>query len=306
MGNGCSVRGGFARARSSSRMEPPPRGFDSAHGGYIDVNKGYIRRGAAGYYRMPSEEMDLIVVGAGPGGLMAANRAAELGLRTLLIEKQQEIGYPVHTSGGTYVRDMEELGIPSRYCNQVLKLTFASSHNEAEFVYSRPETCVLDVRGTYQFLAVEAARRGSQIQLGTTVQGALREGNAVVGVSASRFGGNVQLRSKVVIDASGASAVTNRNPSAGPTEYMCEIMSELAGRTPFHVSATYSSSPAISGRAARKIRESLCMLWRYLFSISSLFSLMLKRSHASLYSFSWVLYAHVSTADTQKIPNRTR
>jgi ribulose 1,5-bisphosphate synthetase/thiazole synthase len=40
-------------------------------------------------------EYDVIVVGAGPGGSIAAKVAAENGLSVLLLEKRQEIGAPV-------------------------------------------------------------------------------------------------------------------------------------------------------------------------------------------------------------------
>lgn len=40
-------------------------------------------------------EYDVIVVGAGPGGSIAAKVAAENDLRVLLLEKRQEIGAPV-------------------------------------------------------------------------------------------------------------------------------------------------------------------------------------------------------------------
>jgi dihydrolipoamide dehydrogenase len=45
---------------------------------------------------MPIEPFDLVVIGAGPGGYVAAIRAAQLGLRTACVEK-----YP--TLGGTCV-----------------------------------------------------------------------------------------------------------------------------------------------------------------------------------------------------------
>ena len=40
-------------------------------------------------------EFDVIVVGAGPGGSIAAKVSAENGLSVLLLEKRQEIGSPV-------------------------------------------------------------------------------------------------------------------------------------------------------------------------------------------------------------------
>jgi digeranylgeranylglycerophospholipid reductase len=44
---------------------------------------------------MRHSEYDVIVVGAGPGGSIAAKVVAEHGLSVLLLEKRQEIGAPV-------------------------------------------------------------------------------------------------------------------------------------------------------------------------------------------------------------------
>ncbi|MFA7426104.1 MAG: FAD-dependent oxidoreductase, partial [Desulfosarcinaceae bacterium] len=38
------------------------------------------------------EKYDLIIVGAGPGGYVAAVRAAQLGLKTACIEKESRLG----------------------------------------------------------------------------------------------------------------------------------------------------------------------------------------------------------------------
>lgn len=49
----------------------------------------------------PSEHYELIVVGAGAAGLLAAARAAERGKRTLLLEKNRKPGVKILISGGT-------------------------------------------------------------------------------------------------------------------------------------------------------------------------------------------------------------
>lgn len=41
---------------------------------------------------MPKEPFDLVVIGAGPGGYVAAIRAAQLGLKTALVEKRETLG----------------------------------------------------------------------------------------------------------------------------------------------------------------------------------------------------------------------
>src|SRR5271166_1805779 len=50
---------------------------------------------------MPDELWDIVVVGAGAAGLMAAIRAAECGGRVLLLEKNRKPGVKILMSGGT-------------------------------------------------------------------------------------------------------------------------------------------------------------------------------------------------------------
>ena len=54
-------------------------------------------------------EVDVLVVGAGPGGSMAAKSAAEQGAQVLMIEKRQEIGTPVRCAEGVSKRALAEL-----------------------------------------------------------------------------------------------------------------------------------------------------------------------------------------------------
>jgi digeranylgeranylglycerophospholipid reductase len=46
------------------------------------------------------DKYDVLVIGAGPAGSIAAKTAAEKGLDVLLIEKRQEIGDPVRCAEG--------------------------------------------------------------------------------------------------------------------------------------------------------------------------------------------------------------
>ena len=43
---------------------------------------------------------DVIVIGGGASGMMAAGRAAELGLKVLLLEKNRRLGEKLRISGG--------------------------------------------------------------------------------------------------------------------------------------------------------------------------------------------------------------
>ncbi len=61
-----------------------------------------------------SENIDIVVVGGGPAGLAAAGAAASQGVRVHILERHNEIGYPIHTSGGSWISDMQALSIPER------------------------------------------------------------------------------------------------------------------------------------------------------------------------------------------------
>src|SRR5262245_45039741 len=50
---------------------------------------------------MAASFWDVVVIGAGAAGLLAATRAAELGRRTLLLEKNRKPGVKILMSGGT-------------------------------------------------------------------------------------------------------------------------------------------------------------------------------------------------------------
>src|SRR5437764_3221422 len=65
-----------------------------------------------------SSSFDVIVVGAGAAGLMAAVRAAELGRRVLVLEKNRKPGVKILMSGGTrcnITHDTDERGIVAAY-----------------------------------------------------------------------------------------------------------------------------------------------------------------------------------------------
>ena len=59
-------------------------------------------------------DCDVVVVGAGPGGSMAAKYAAEGGAKTILIEKKAEIGAPLRCAEGVSKKWLAELGIKPR------------------------------------------------------------------------------------------------------------------------------------------------------------------------------------------------
>ena len=60
------------------------------------------------------EQADVLVVGGGPAGLIAAETAASAGVNTLLLEWEKEIGSPVHTSGAMPLQIVRDFNMVCR------------------------------------------------------------------------------------------------------------------------------------------------------------------------------------------------
>ena len=152
------------------------------------------------------EECDVLIVGGGPAGLAAAEAAAGRGVRTILLERQNEIGYPVHTSGGSWVSDMQALAIPENLYHPITKVVFVSPHREVPLYYNPAVACVMDVRGVYQHLAGRAIAAGAALRVRHTVEQTTVENGRVLGVIAKNHAGErISVYAAVTIDASGFS-----------------------------------------------------------------------------------------------------
>jgi digeranylgeranylglycerophospholipid reductase len=150
-------------------------------------------------YSTEMSGFDVVVAGGGPGGLSAAQSAAENGARVLLIEQGDEIGSPIRTSGGSFIRDLVKLGIPAHLYHPIRKCRFISPDNEASFSYDDPVLCIMDVRGVFQHLAAQAIGAGAHIRLATAAVEPVIENGFVCGVLTKA--GRVDCM--VLIDATG-------------------------------------------------------------------------------------------------------
>lgn len=153
---------------------------------------------------------DVVVVGAGPAGLSSAFAAAQAGVKVAVLEKSKEIGYPIHTSGGSWIDELQALEIPDRFMHPIREGFFISPNATAVLRYERPPSCVLDVRGLYQYLAETASQYGAEVFVNTTVTEPLFKNNKISGVKARRHAKEISFYAPMVIDASGAAAVIAR------------------------------------------------------------------------------------------------
>ncbi len=155
-----------------------------------------------------SDWYDLVVVGAGPAGSVAAWTAAEAGLSVLLLEKRQEIGSPVRCAEGVPHEPLlgflePELGWISAEVDRAQIVASADGEVLERWQGSGGLGYVLERRVFDRVLAERAAAAGAEIRVKMPAVGLLREDGVVKGVISEWQGQRVEIGASVVIAADG-------------------------------------------------------------------------------------------------------
>ena len=158
------------------------------------------------------KEYDIIVVGAGPAGSIAARFAAEQGVSVLMLEKDRDVGYPVRCAEAIGKAGVEEFIEPDNnwikaYIN---KLSFIAPNGTEAILEINQEAYVLERRIFDYELAKSAAKAGAEILTRAYVNGLIFENNKVVGIKYEFRGEQKEIRSKIVIAADGVESRVGR------------------------------------------------------------------------------------------------
>ncbi|WNY27144.1 NAD(P)/FAD-dependent oxidoreductase [Methanolapillus ohkumae] len=161
------------------------------------------------------DEYDVVVIGGGPGGAMAARYAAAGGLSVLLIEKRQEIGTPVRCAEGVGLKDMDRfLDLEPRHISQPIKgATIYAPDGTAMKLRSKNDEVagyILERKVFDRSLVEAAARAGASVFTKTSALGLIIEKGTVVGVRVSRMDKEKEIRCKIVIGADGTESKVAR------------------------------------------------------------------------------------------------
>ncbi len=157
-------------------------------------------------------EYDIIVVGGGPAGSMAARFAAEQGVSVLMLEKDRDIGYPVRCAEAVSKKGIEEF-IPSddRFISAKINKFSLTAPNETEVVIPLEEEGYVLERRIFDYeLAKTAAFAGAEILTRAYVNGLIIENDVVCGVKYEYRGQQFSVKSKVVIAADGVESRVGR------------------------------------------------------------------------------------------------
>jgi len=152
----------------------------------------------------------VVVVGGGAVGLIAAKTLVENGLETILVEEDEEIGVPEHCAGLFNIVNFKRLGLPvsEKYVeNTVRGAVFHSPMGrKIELDAGRRVAVVASRRSLDSFLARDFERKGGNLILGDRVVDATIVDN-VVRVKTRR---GLEVKAEMLVDAEGMASILLR------------------------------------------------------------------------------------------------
>ena len=158
------------------------------------------------------KEYDVIVVGGGPAGSMAARFAAEQGASVIILEKDRDIGYPVRCGEAVSKAGIEEFIEPDeKFISTTIDKFGMVAPDGTEVVLPLEQIGYILERRIFDYeLAKQAASYGAEIITRAYVNGLLFEEEKVVGVKFEYQGEQCELKAKVVIAADGVESRVGR------------------------------------------------------------------------------------------------
>lgn len=160
--------------------------------------------------RHSTDEFDVIVVGGGPSGFIAAIAAARLGARTLIVERYGFLGgMPTTACIGPispfHFGDEQVIaGIPQQFIDRMVDEGGSTGHAKTTDPRGHGSYVCFYDRQSYKWVALQMVlEAGAEVLFHTFVSDVILEEGAVRGVVVNNKSGRTALRAKVVIDASG-------------------------------------------------------------------------------------------------------
>jgi digeranylgeranylglycerophospholipid reductase len=193
-------------------------------------------------------ERDVIIVGGGPGGLIAAACLARDGFDVAVLEEHHEVGAPVHCTGVLAQEAVAELDLPRESILNVLATARFHSPAGRQISYTTPttEALVIDRALFDRRLAHDAAAAGATIRLSSrAVDVRTSPSHAEVDLDSGET-----LRARAVILACGANYAFQRRLGLGmPTVHLNSAQLELPAARSGDVELHFGAAMAPRGFA---------------------------------------------------------
>ena len=173
------------------------------------------------------ERYDVVVVGAGPAGSLAAQAAAEGGATTLLIDHRPELGHPVQC--GEFVPAREELA-DIFGCDELIARAF-DVPDSSILRETHEMACISPLGHVYRFplAGCTVSRRAFDKALAFRAEGAGAELRFPLGVTGVRddvveAAGGVRVQAKVIVGADGPISTVGRSVGFAPVRELFRMI----------------------------------------------------------------------------------
>ena len=170
------------------------------------------------------EPVDLLVVGGSFAGLVCARRAAELGLRVVVLERKPDPGARVHTTGIAVREAMDEIALPPALVREIPGVrVYTPNLRQIDLNSPGYRFFATDTPEVMRWLAGQATAAGAQLLLGTAFRG------AEFSDGLWRLEG-LDVRARYLVGADGARSMVARALGLGRnTRHLVGVEAEFAG-----------------------------------------------------------------------------
>ena len=162
---------------------------------------------------MLQNKYDVVVVGGGPAGSMAAWEAAKGGVSVCMLEKDRDIGYPVRcgeAAGESGLRQFVEIE-DSWIAEKITSVKLVSPNLTSVDIDFAVETGYILNRRIFDYdLSRYAANAGAEVYTKAYVKNVLANNGEVNGVVLDYLGEEKQIQAKIVIGADGLTSRVGR------------------------------------------------------------------------------------------------
>ncbi len=160
---------------------------------------------------MADYEVDVVVVGSGPGGSTFARIASQHGLEVMVFDKRKEIGNPVRCGEGLGAREVVRQGLelPKEVFSTEIYGAKVVGPKGQEIVWRGEDTrgWVLERKFFDKWLAELAVSKGAKVKVHHRVVDVIHENGKPAGVIVvNQDGKEMEVRAKVVVSAEGMEA----------------------------------------------------------------------------------------------------